>query len=562
MVFFKTNSKNSKKTQRPEFTDINGLREFLRQKMQTDMESSPPKNLPEQEKEKYLLRYQRLRKALRSCIYGEGGEKDYVKAYLRNQIGAMELTYGECNRLLPVNDLQRLESARKFDILMYEEMKSEGKDAFLSFCAKHGLPKEVRYEDGDYYEITSADIDAIYAENVPMFSRDELLDYLTDYVYEGFGHGLIDRLRDCRLDGISGGVCGLPEQFYRYEEELCGAAKGTHSYDSVFVMFRGITVRMSFFSFGSEKELRRVTKSLLRYEAPGELSYYQPYMVNDMKDGSRVFACRPPFSESWAFFIRKFDSAEQKKPEELIVGEGAQQLIEALRFFVAGGLHLAITGTQGSGKTTLLKALVRYINPKYNLRIEESVFELWMRREFPRRNILTFRETESVDLTEGLNAFRKTDGNCLMMGEIVSIEVAALMIELGQVSEQQLFTHHAMSTEKLIDYFQNALLRTGAFSEETMAREQVMESFQIHVLCEKDLKGKRYIKQVCEICPDREEYRVLFSYTDGAYRFVEGPTERLFLRMEERLPREEKGKVRLFFQKMTEAKGMTIGMCE
>lgn len=537
---------------RTEFQTVEQLREYIRNEMNVRMEGKVPRGLPKAEQEKYRLQLKQLRKALRECAYGDEGQKNYLKSCLRQEIQRVELSSEERERLLPLLHPEKLSAARKFDVLLYEEMKTAGKDAFLNFCDRHDLPREVSEPDGDYFEITAEMIESIYRETAPFLSEEDQWTLFCDFVYEGFGHGIIDRLRACRLDGISGGAAGLPTQFFRYEEELRGITEGTHSYDSIFVMLRGTTVRLSFLSFGSDRELRRVTKALLRYEAPGELSYYNPYMVNDMKDGSRVFACRPPFSESWAFFVRKFDSAEQKSPEELIKGDGAEQMIRALRYFVGGGLHIAITGAQGSGKTTLLKALVRYINPKYNLRIEESVFELWMRKEFPKRNILTFRETESVDLTEGLNAFRKTDGNCLMMGEIGTIQVAALMVELSQVSEQQMFTHHAMSTEKLIDYFQNALLRTGAFSDEKMAREQVMGAFQIHLLCERALDGRRFIREVTEIIPETNEFRVLFRYENGVYKKLRNPSKMLRDRMLQKVREEEKAEMLAFFAEVEE----------
>ncbi len=540
--------RRKKKTERPVFETVAGLREYVRTAMRRRMEGEELSGLPAREREKYLIQTGQLRKALRGCIYGEGGEKNYIKSYIMGELEVAGLTAREMEQLLPVQAPERLPPARKFDILLYLFMKQYGKDGFLKLCDRWGLPGEVCREDGCYFEITSGDIERIYEKEQPWLSGQERLELLCDAVYEGFGHGVIDRLRDCRLDGVSGGVSGLPEQFFRYEEELHGRFDGMHSFDSVFVMFRGNTVRLSFLSFGSEQELRRVTKALLRYEAPGELSFYRPYMVNDMKDGSRVFACRPPFSESWAFFVRKFDSAEEKKPEELITGEGAGELIQALKYFVGGGFHIAISGAQGSGKTTLLKALVRYINPKYNLRIEESVFELWMRKEFPQRNILTFRETDSVDSVEGLDAFRKTDGNCLMMGEIGNIKAAALMIELSQVSEQQLFTHHAMATDKLLDYFQNALLRIGAYSDAGMAKEQVAQAFHIHVLCERDLSGKRYVKEVSEIVPEEGgKVRMLYRYRNGKYERVNIPTERLLERMTERIQEEERQKLQAFF---------------
>lgn len=551
------NRKKKKKIFRTEFETVEDVREYIRLAIRKRMEGDVPTGLPATEREKYRLQGRRLRKALRSCVYGVQGEKEYIKRYIMGELLNAELTTKEKECLLPVHLPDKLSSAKKFDILLYRMMQLCGKDGFLEFCDKWALPKEIMREDGAYFEITAEEIEEIYRKESPVFGEREILELICDSVYEGFGHGVIDRLRDCRLDGISGGVSGIPEQFFRYEEELLGDFSGMHSYDSIFVMIRGNTVRLSFLSFESEQELRRVTKSLLRYEAPGELSYYHPYMVNDMKDGSRVFACRPPFSESWAFFVRKFDSAEEKKPEELIIGEGAENVVQVLKWFVRGGLHVAITGPQGSGKTTLLKALVRYINPKYNLRIEESVFELWMRKEFPKRNILTFRETDSVDSTEALDAFRKTDGNCLMMGEIGNINVAALMIELSQVSEQQLFTHHAMGTDKLLGYFRNALLRTGTYSDEHMAQEQVAEAFQIHVLCGKDLSGRRYIKEISEIVSvGGGKGQVLYRYENGIYRKVNLPTNTLLERICEHVEEKDRQAIEEFFTEVRSDSGL------
>lgn len=533
---------------RREFVELEELREYVKASIRTYLESEVPFGLRKEEREKYRLQIHRLRRALRSCVYGEGGEKEYVKHYIMREISALNLSVWEKTCLLPVNKEERLTAGQQFRILLYRYMKQYGKDGFRKLCEAGGFPQETEKEDGCYYEITEQEIRQLYTDEKIVLSNREIMDLICDMVYEGFGHGIIDRLRDCKLEGISGGVAGVPEQFFRYETGIGSGQKEKYAHDSVFVMLNGVTIRLSFLSFGNEQELKRVIKSLLRFEAPGELSYYRPYMVNDMKDGSRVFACRPPFSESWAFFIRKFDSTEEKKPEDLIVGEGAEAVICAMRYFVSGGLHIAITGAQGSGKTTLMKALVRYISPKYNLRIEESVFELWMRKEFPQRNILTFRETESVDSTEGLDAFRKTDGNCLMMGEVGSIQAAALMIELSQVSEQQLFTHHAMSTEKLLGYFKNALLRTGTYSDERMAREQVAEALDIHVVCEKDLNGKRYIREIAEVSSEGGgSARVLYRYRDGTYVREAFPTKRLLERMMTRIEKKDRETIGRFF---------------
>ena len=46
-----------------------------------------------------------------------------------------------------------------------------------------------------------------------------------------------------------------------------------------------------------------------------------------MKDGSRVVVVRPSFSETWAFFVRKFD-VKRATLEQLIVAPGKEDAID------------------------------------------------------------------------------------------------------------------------------------------------------------------------------------------------------------------------------------------
>ncbi len=68
-----------------------------------------------------------------------------------------------------------------------------------------------------------------------------------------------------------------------------------------------------------------------------------------------------------------------------------------------GARITAITGSQGSGKTTLLMSLVQHIYPTMTLRVQEMAFELHLRKLYPYRNILTFKETETVSGQAGLD---------------------------------------------------------------------------------------------------------------------------------------------------------------
>ena len=61
-----------------------------------------------------------------------------------------------------------------------------------------------------------------------------------------------------KIDGVSGGVSGIPTSFY---EQLDDNIKDTilpklpYSHDSVWILFKGKTIHLSFLSFETEKEL-------------------------------------------------------------------------------------------------------------------------------------------------------------------------------------------------------------------------------------------------------------------------------------------------------------------
>ena len=66
--------------------------------------------------------------------------------------------------------------------------------------------------------------------------------------------------------------------------------------------------------------------------------------------------------------------------------------------------------SKDAGKTTMLMAIIESIYETMNLRIQETAFELHLRKIYPTRNILSLRETETVSGQEGLDVQKKPDG--------------------------------------------------------------------------------------------------------------------------------------------------------
>ena len=219
---------------------------------------------------------------------------------------------------------------------------------------------------------------------------------------------------------------------------------------------------------------------------------------------------RPPFSETWVFFVRKFDMAKQLELEGILKWDTNRDIYRMLKWIVKGCQVMGVTGNQGSGKTTLLMALIQFIPFAYTIRVQELTFELQLRERYPDRNILSLRETESISGQEALDLLKKTDGMVTILGEVATHEVASWLIQVAQTASLfTMFTHHAKTTKTLVEGLRNALLKEGGFQNETIALEQVVSSIRFDVHMEKTREGERYIERITEIIPNYQQEGVL-----------------------------------------------------
>ena len=367
-----------------------------------------------------------------------------------------------------------------------------------------------------------------------MLSFQDKLEVVVQRIYQHYkGYSSIDEIRDMNIDGVSGGVSGLPESFLSQVAQTDGdyldqiaENKVPRACDSIWIFFQGKSIRLAFLSFKTEAELKRVCQNIYKYNNPGQLSDTNGYKINEMKDGSRVVVVRPSFSETWAFFVRKFD-VKRATLEQLITYKGYEETINLLKFLVKGARIISLTGEQGCGKTTMLMGMIENIYETMNIRVQETAFELHLRKIYPTRNILTFRETDTISGQEGLDVQKKTDGSVNIIGEVATDPVASWMIQAAQVASKfTLFTHHAKTFPDLVTALRNSMLRTGVFKDEKTAEEQVVQvlNFDIHLV--KDFRGRRYIERVTECIPveDKNEY----TYDYRKEKTMEGKFEKFF----------------------------------
>ena len=493
--------------------------------------------LTEEELKRRKNKKYELKKALKGCTYGDVNDKKYVKE-LMYDILAKEYGVDETNisKSIPFDIPSLLTPQDKFDIIIYMYKKEFGYEALTELIKKYDLAT-LKYVAGDAkpcYVITEEEISDIYEKEGLVLTFDDKLNVVVQRIYQHYkGYSSIDEVRDMNIDGVSGGVSGLPESFLSQVAQTDGdylnevmEHKVPRACDSIWIFFQGKSIRLAFLSFGSEAELKRVCQNIYKYNNPGQLSDTNGYKINEMKDGSRVVVVRPSFSETWAFFVRKFD-VKRATLEQLITIPGKDEAIALLKYLVKGARIVSLTGEQGCGKTTMLMGMIENIYETMNIRVQETAFELHLRKIYPTRNILTFRETETISGQEGLDVQKQTDGSVNIIGEVATDPVASWMIQAAQVASKfTLFTHHAKTFPDLVTALRNSMLRTGVFTNEKTAEEQVIQvlNFDIHLV--KDFRGRRYIERVTECIPVEEKNEYTFDFRNE--KTLEGKFEKFF----------------------------------
>lgn len=471
----------------------------------------------DEEAEKLAKRKARINDALKNCIYGIDNAKILVIDLIRAFIDENVLDENVDTMLGLTEDSEPADNVM-FEILMYKYKKRYGKDAFAKWVDKYNFLRD--REPSEYnnskmgtevsYYITVEDLQESYMMEDYKLTMDEKRDILSIIIYQLYkGFGLIDTLREMNINGINMGTSG----------SIMDATKSRFKANTgVWIYMRGKYVHLRFMDYGSEKELKRMIQLLIRYNNPGALTVKRGYLVNTMYDKSRILAIRPPASEFWAIFIRKFSqNPDDFIPERLIDRDGTRNgelTIDLLKFLMLGEVTCAVTGRQGSGKTTLMSSIMRFIDPRYNIRVLEMAPELYLRELYPSRNILSVQETTTVSAEELQDALKKSDAAVSIVGEVATDAVAARMIQMGMTASKfTIFSHHANTPKDLVITLRNSLAAAAGFDQMAIAEKQVTDVVKLDVHLEFTADGMRYIERVSEII--QLEENVPYPELDG-----------------------------------------------
>ena len=173
--------------------------------------------LSEEELKRRKSKKYELKKALKGCTYGDVNDKKYVKELiydlLLKEYGVSEINISTA---IPFDVPSLLTSQDKFDIILYMYKQEFGYEALGEIIKKYDLArlKYVLGETKPSYVITEEEINEIYEKENFVLAFQDKLNVVVQRIYQHYkGYSSIDEIRDMNIDGISGGVSGLPESF-------------------------------------------------------------------------------------------------------------------------------------------------------------------------------------------------------------------------------------------------------------------------------------------------------------------------------------------------------------
>lgn len=471
----------------------------------------------DEEWEALYKRKKRIQNAMRNCVHGIDADKIIVKDLIKQIIQELLPTREDICDVVDF-DSAFVDPHIRFEILMHFLKKKYGKDSMKYLIDKYHLD-DVRYiiEQGQTpsYAVTNEMFDEVYHREmgfIVTIDYIDMLDIMATLLYEQYkGFGVIDTLRDQNIDGYNIGTSGsIISRVINKDKKIAKAPR------SVWIYNRGRYIHLRFLTFGSEEEIRRVIQLHIRYNNPGPLTEKRGYIVNTMYDKSRVLAIRPPASEYWAMFVRKFSLSDASlefliNPQIKDIDEFGSEIsrpkyknadipLQLIKFLMLGQVTCAFTGRQGSGKTTMMAAAIQPIDARLTIRILEMAPELYLRELYPQRNILSVQETQTVTAAELQDALKKSDAALSIVGEVATDIIAARMIQMGQVASVfTIFSHHANRAQDLVFALRNSLMNAGNFNNEKTAEQQVLDVVRIDVHLDYDVEGNRYIERITEI---------------------------------------------------------------
>lgn len=495
----------------------------------------------EEERDRENQRKDVLRQSLSCCYAGTAKERQFVKQFIHRILtGQLEIfvdefadkkiaiTPSNYTKVFPWNNAYRLPTQAKFLGILYYWENQYGGDAFGYIVNKYKLNvlRDMNVMQGDEKKvqgmfINAQDIDAIFQSEKIYFSYELAMEVMVQMIYEEYkGNGCVDELLYQNIDDVGIGLSGLQSDVI--PPHLLGR-NIRKAYEGAWIKYKGLLMHLSFLSFHTFSNLRRVVTQLVEYEMQGSFSEKDGYKLGYGKDGSRRTSVITPFAENPAAWVRKF-TASTLTNRQLITNNGSlyiggvEDLMAVERALVKGGATIPICGPQGVGKTTALEAICEYIQNWYAIRMIESEFEARIRWRYPEKNILTV-QTPVIKAEDAYEFSLRTSGDIYIVSEVRSDE---MMVNITRTANRGgrsvIFTYHPNKPRATVLEVANSLIRQKLYTSLKDAMYTTLETIKCCIHIELGLEKQCRYYNIYEFVPIQVELDKSFLELTGKER--------------------------------------------
>lgn len=194
-------------------------------------------------------------------------------------------------------------------------------------------------------------------------------------------------------------------------------------------------------------------------------------------------------------------------------GYADDNFITLMAALVDAGCNVMIGGETGSGKTELLRYIARWIRNNEAIITMEDTLEVYLKRLYPLKNVLSLKTTKNLGFDSLLRACLRQNPDWICVSETRGKEVLALndAVSTGHRLLSTLHTDSAIN----IPY---RMLNMGQLKEGDAERvfKQIHHNINvgIHICYQNDAKSHRYINEICEFYLDNNKpvTHMLYSY--------------------------------------------------
>lgn len=305
--------------------------------------------------------------------------------------------------------------------------------------------------------------------------------------------------------------------------------------------------------FRDDNHVLNLITRMVMHDRGVALNRSSPTIESMRKDGTRITATCPPVTEHTTLAMRKHLTKALALEEMVESGVFDEKVLDILKVLVRGRANIAVIGGVGSGKTTLVRSLFGEVNPRARVIVLETDRELYLKKNYPDRNIVEMEEHPEAGRTLK-DMFRTTlrySPIIIIVGEFRGEGEATEAVRACERGHDgSMTTAHFSSAPEFVGGTARLLLKEGFNLPKEAAEELVTTTFNVVVKMFGDsTRGIIKLESVTEIAlgNGKIECRDLAlwvpadeDYLIGEYRFLEKPSERLLERfMRHGVPRTE-----------------------